>query len=125
MRATFPVTLAAAAMLLVAGEAKAHWGVHGHWHHGTWAVGGHVVWPVGVAVGPAPSVVDFNVEPRTTKIWVDGTFRGICDEFDGYPQKMYLAPGRHHIRLVAPDGCTVERTVELGRGYELNLDVAF
>ena len=125
MRAVLPITLTAAVALLAAGEARAHWGVHAHWHHGTWVAGGHVAWAGGITVGPGLSVVDFNVEPRTTRIWVDGTYRGVCDEFDGYPQKMYLAPGRHHIRLVAPDGRTVERTVELGRGYELNLDINF
>jgi hypothetical protein len=76
-----------------------------------------------VVNGRPAAVVDFNVKPRATRIYVDGSYRGTCQEYDGHPQKMYLKPGRHHIRLVTPDGVEVERDVEVAAGYEVNLNL--
>jgi len=115
--------LLATGIALAATPAGAHWAPratpHGRWWNVRATFGAS---PVLLVRGRPPALVDFNVEPKSTRIWVDGTFRGICDEFDGHPQKMSLAPGRHHIRLVLPDGRELVRTVELSPGYELNLD---
>jgi hypothetical protein len=73
--------------------------------------------------GKPAAVVDFNVSPEKTRIYVDGTFRGLCDDFDGYPRKMYLKPGRHIIRLVSPSGVVVVEKVELAAGFEVNLNL--
>jgi len=115
--------LAAALSLTTAGPAAAHWraGLHPHARAGV-----HAPWvapPAVVLRAPALALIDFNVEPKTTRIWVDGSYRGTCEEFDGHPQKMALAPGRHHVRLESPAGGVTERTVELPAGYELNLDL--
>lgn len=122
-----PWIAAAVAALAVTPSAWAHWGVAGHVHRSHFVVGGHAGWPLAqpVVVAPRQGVVDFNVSPPETRIFVDGTYRGTCEEFDGYPQKMYLRPGLHRIRLQAPDGRQLERTVEIGPGYELNLDLSF
>jgi hypothetical protein len=76
-----------------------------------------------LVAGRPAALIDFNVTPKATRIWVDGTFRGTCDEFDGHPQKMTLRPGTHHIRLVNPDGIEVERSVTVAAGYEVNLNL--
>ena len=74
-------------------------------------------------VGRPAATLDFNVKPSKTAIYVDGTYRGTCDDFDGWPQKMHLAPGRHRIRLVTPDGVRVERDVKLAAATEVDIDL--
>ncbi len=75
-----------------------------------------------VVLGGRPAaVIDFNVKPRATRIYVDGIFRGTADDFDGWPQKMHLRPGTHRIRLETPDGRHVARTVALASATEIDL----
>ncbi len=71
--------------------------------------------------GKPAALVDFNVTPKATKIWVDGSYRGTCAEFDGHPQKMVLRPGTYHIKLVTPDDDVIHRDVTVQAGYEVNL----
>ena len=73
--------------------------------------------------GRPGAVVDFNVKPKKTAIYVDGTYRGTVDNFDGYPQKMVLAPGVHRIRLVTPDGTDLTQKVRLQAGTEIDVDL--
>jgi len=76
-----------------------------------------------LVAGRPAAVVDFNVTPKATRIFVDRTYRGTCAEYDGFPNKMALKPGRHHLRLVTPDGREYERRVELAAGYEVNVNL--
>ena len=39
------------------------------------------------------------VEPEKTRVYVDGYYAGIADDFDGIFQRLYLPPGRHEISL--------------------------
>jgi hypothetical protein len=39
------------------------------------------------------------VEPRETEVYVDGYYAGIVDDFDGFFQRLYVAPGAHEITL--------------------------
>ena len=66
-------------------------------------------------------MLDINVKPKATELWVDGRYRGTCGEFDGHPGKLHLAAGLHDIRLVLPDGTAVERQVRVRAGVELNV----
>jgi hypothetical protein len=40
-----------------------------------------------------------QVTPRTTQVYVDGYFAGLVDEFDGYMQRLNVAPGQHELTL--------------------------
>lgn len=42
-----------------------------------------------------------KVKPRSAKVYVDGYFVGIIDEFDGAFQKLPLTAGRHHVKIEA------------------------
>lgn len=48
-----------------------------------------------------------KVKPRSAKVYVDGYFVGIVDEFDGAFQKLPLTAGRHHVKIEA-DGYQTE-----------------
>ena len=76
---------------------------------------------IAVIHGTEPGLLDLNVKPRKTQIWIDGTFRGTCDTFDGRPGKLQLAPGLYRIRLVTPNGIDVQRDLRVRPGIELNV----
>lgn len=42
-----------------------------------------------------------KVKPRSAKVYVDGYFVGVVDEFDGAFQKLPLTAGRHHVKIEA------------------------
>ncbi len=123
----FSMTLAALLVLGAAAPLAAHWRPSRHRHRSrraTIVVGSPspVKRVVLVAGRPAASI-DFNVDPEQTRIFVNGSYRGTCDEFDGFPQKMYLRPGTYTIRLVTPDGTAIQRKVTLVAGHETNLNL--
>ncbi len=114
-------------MLAAAAPANAHRRVRPHRHVivrpsiviGTPAPVKRVV----LVAGKPAAVIDFNVQPKATRIFIDGSYRGTCAEYDGHPQKMHLSPGLHRIRLVTPDGVEITRKVDLVTGYEVNINL--
>ena len=74
-----------------------------------------------VVNGARHGVLDLNVKPKATSVWIDGRFRGTCDAFDGFPNKLALAPGIHTIRFVTPDGIEAARDVRVRAGIEINV----
>jgi hypothetical protein len=122
-------TFAALAILLLpalASPAFAHRiGRHHRHHHRARlaiVVGAPVVLarPVVIA-GVAHGAIDFDVEPSTTEVHVDGTLRGQVDDFDGHPDKLHLRAGTHRITLVTSDGEKLTRKVRITAGHEINL----
>jgi hypothetical protein len=43
--------------------------------------------------------VRIQVDPEKTRVYVDGYYAGVVDDFDGLFQRLYLPPGRHEISL--------------------------
>ncbi|MBI3931866.1 MAG: PEGA domain-containing protein [Acidobacteria bacterium] len=39
------------------------------------------------------------VDPEKTRVYVDGYYAGVADDFDGLFQRLYVAPGRHELTL--------------------------
>ena len=80
--------------------------------------------PVRTAVvinGRPHGILDMNVKPRATEVFVDGTFRGTCEALDGFPDKLYLLPGKRRIKLVTPDGIAAHRYVQVRAGVEIDV----
>lgn len=85
-------------------------------------VGRPVVMARPVVIGGVPhGAIDFDVTPETTEVYVDGTMRGQVDDFDGFPEKLYLRAGTHLIALKTPDGQKLSRKVRIVAGHEMNL----
>ena len=85
-------------------------------------VGRPVVMARPVVIGGVPhGAIDFDVTPKTTEVYVDGAMRGQVDDFDGFPEKLYLVAGTHMIGLKTADGETVSRKVRIVAGQEMNL----
>jgi len=125
------IKLAAIGGLLLAGclaasDTWAHHRRHRHVHRHVFARGRFVVArPVVVApvviAGRPHGVIDFDVDPEETKVYVNSEMRGQVDDFDGAPGKLHLLPGTHRIKLVAPDGGTWSEKVRVIAGHEINI----
>ena len=76
-----------------------------------------------VIAGVPHGAIDFDVTPETTEVYVDGAMRGQVDDFDGFPDKLYLRAGTHVIALKTPDGEKLSRKVRIVAGQEMNLKV--
>jgi hypothetical protein len=61
-------------------------------------------------------------EPAKARVFVDGYYAGVVDDFDGLFQRLYLSPGRHEIKFKL-DGYRTHRVlVYVSPGQTLKLD---
>ena len=123
--------IAAGVLILTAAlrtaDISAHPQRYRHSHHARIWVGHRIVVTQPVVIHPIIidghpcGVIDFNVQPETTTITVDGEYRGTVDEFDGFPEKMTLRAGKHKIVFEAPDGSRWSEKVRVVAGHEINI----
>ncbi len=69
------------------------------WYGGYW---GYPYWGGGPAyqdVGREAGSVRVLVDPSEARVYVDGYYAGVVDDFDGLFQRLHVAPGRHEITL--------------------------
>lgn len=45
------------------------------------------------------AVVDTDVSPESARVYLDGEFIGTADDFDGYPDHLYLRRGRYRLEF--------------------------
>jgi hypothetical protein len=62
------------------------------------------------------------VDPVETRVYVDGYYAGVADDFDGLFQRLHVAPGRHEISLKLGGHETHRVRVYVGSGATLKLD---
>jgi hypothetical protein len=62
------------------------------------------------------------VDPSDTRVYVDGYYAGVADDFDGLFQRLHLAPGRHEITLKLAGYKTHRVRVYVGSGTTLKID---
>ncbi|HVN33431.1 MAG TPA: hypothetical protein VMT45_15745 [Thermoanaerobaculaceae bacterium] len=74
------------------------WGWGPYYGYGWGAPVAYQQVPVGEAV-PQLAVVDTDVEPEHARVILDGTLIGVADNFDGYPDYLYLKPGHYTIEF--------------------------
>jgi hypothetical protein len=124
MRTRVIIALSMAALLVVASGAEAHrrgrtrvsigfgvgwgpgwygpgWYGPGWWGGGWWGPGWYGAWPAGAVVVGAPDLaaVDTDVSPERARVYLDGRLIGTADDFDGYPDYLYLKPGHYTIEF--------------------------
>ena len=88
--------------------------------YGWW--GGHYPYTVGVGerVG-----VRLEIAPKETEVYVDGYYAGQVDKFDGFLQRLNVAPGQHVIELYL-DGYKIAREklyASPGTSYKIRHDM--
>ena len=57
-----------------------------------------------------------QVTPRQTEVYVDGYLAGIVDDFDGFAQRLRVAPGEHVIELYLDGHKTIAQTILFAPG---------
>jgi hypothetical protein len=78
------------------------WGPGWGWGWGSyWGWGAPGVYQTGpVAVGATDlAAVDTDVEPEEARVLLDGQLIGLADDFDGYPDYLYLKPGHYTLEF--------------------------
>ena len=63
----------------------------------------------------ADSELRLKVKPRDAKVYVDGYFAGVVDDFDGVFQRLHLVPGRHHIEIRSDGYAPLEFDIDARR----------
>jgi hypothetical protein len=60
--------------------------------------------------------VSFDIRPASAQVYVDGTFAGLVEDFDGASEPLLLAPGTHYveIRLAGYRTATFDVTITPG-----------
>ncbi len=83
--------------------------------------------PVSVVAPAAFGRVDFNVHPSQSRVFVDGVYIGVADDFDGglFGSTATLRAGTHHVKIVSPDGRIVTRKIYVMAGKELDFNLDF
>ena len=71
---------------------------------------------------PDRGAIRVLVDPADTRVYVDGYYAGVVDDFDGLFQRLHLAPGRHEISLKLGGYKTHRVRVYVGSGSTLKLD---
>lgn len=122
--------LAGLFLVLLAGFASSA-DAHRRWRPGVWVTWGgwwgwHGPWvgPATVPAGAAPelAVIDTDVEPEAARVLLDGRLIGTADDFDGFPDYLYLEPGRYtlELELAGYEPEVIEIEAEVGRLYRLD-----
>ena len=60
------------------------------------------------------SSIRLEVTPREAEVYVDGSFAGVVDDFDGFFQRLRVWPGEHEIALYLDGYRTVRQQLYLG-----------
>ncbi len=103
----------------------------GWWWGGPWWGWGWGWWPsvsVGIednwAAAPRGSwgIVKTEVQPQETELWLDGTYIGTADDFDGYPDFLYLKPGSYKIELRLVNYLPLPVDLNINSGQFVTLD---
>ena len=63
--------------------------------------------------------VDTDVSPEAAEVYLDGTFIGSADDFDGYPDFLWLEAGKYTIEFRHPSYEAVKHEVEVQPGQAL------
>ena len=64
-------------------------------------------------------VVDTGVSPEEAEVWLDGKYIGTADDFDGYPDYLYLRSGKYHVEFRLKGYETYASDIEIGRGEKI------
>jgi hypothetical protein len=67
------------------------------------------------------AVIDTDISPEEAEVYVDGRYMGTADDFDGFPDYLYLPPGRYHIKLRLSYE-TVTKQIEARPGMKLDFN---
>jgi hypothetical protein len=65
--------------------------------------------------------LDIDVSPGKTEIWIDGRYTGTADDFDGFPQYLWLDRGVYDVVLFREGYKTIARQVTVRSGQVISM----
>ncbi|MBZ0114124.1 MAG: PEGA domain-containing protein, partial [Thermoanaerobaculia bacterium] len=71
--------------------------------------------------GPS-GALDLDVSPEEAEIWIDGAYLGIADNFDGFPEYLWLPVGRTTVTFYLPGYETVTRDFDIRSNDVIKVD---
>lgn len=97
-----------------------YWGWGGYWGP-YW--GGTVVYSGGSTVDSSRyATVDTDVSPEEAELYLDGRYIGTADDFDGFPDYLYLRPGKYTLEFRHPAYETLSVPINARRGQRMTLE---
>jgi hypothetical protein len=99
-----------------------YWGCGPYWHWGPFWHGYWRASQVFAGAGPDVAVVDADIRPERARLYLDGSFIGIADDFDGYPDYLFLKPGKYVLEAQLGGFSTesIEIEAKADQWYSLN-----
>jgi hypothetical protein len=94
------------------------------WWGGPWGGTSIYVAPGSVSAGPRSdryAVVKTDVTPEEAQVYLDGKYIGTADDFDGFPDFLYLGPGTYHLEFRLPNYQPYVTDIEVTRGEQLRI----
>lgn len=101
------------------------WGWGSGWGGGWGPYGGGVYVINDVAGVPAANLyarVDTDVSPEAAEVYLDATLIGQADDFDGYPDYLYLAAGKYRLEFRHPSYETVVKEIDVQPGQAIAIN---
>jgi hypothetical protein len=65
--------------------------------------------------------VRLEVKPKTAKVYVDGAYAGVVDDFDGWYQRLEVSPGAHKIVVREPGFTPYVETIRALPGQDVHI----
>jgi hypothetical protein len=62
-----------------------------------------------------------EVEPKQAKVYVDGYYAGVVDDFDGWAQRLDVPPGQHEIEIYLPGYKTMSEQLFFQPGHTVKI----
>jgi hypothetical protein len=74
-----------------------------------------------MVLGEPSGCLSFRVRPDDTRVYLNGRYLGVVDQFDGWPDKLYLPPGEYRLRLNGPEGKAWRGSVRVQAYHEVRV----
>lgn len=65
--------------------------------------------------------LDIDVSPGKTEVWIDGRYTGTADDFDGFPQYLWLDRGVYDVVLFREGYKTIARQITVRSGQVISI----
>lgn len=66
--------------------------------------------------------LDTDVSPERAEVWVNGEKVGVADDFDGFPDYLWLEPGTYDVAFYLPGYKTLARQYSIYRGLVIDVE---
>ena len=116
---------ASAAHVHVRPSMHVYWGPGWGWYDPWWFYGPYwggypVVYP-NAAYG-SHGALDTDISPERAEVWVDGRKIGLADDFDGFPNFLWLEKGTYDVVFYLPGHVTIARQYTIYPGLVIDVE---